>query len=70
MYRHRLGDRMYVPQELLDLDSKNVTFRGIDPETGAVVEGTAPLVLDSDCWRPSPPTTKQDFSSCRGSMQA
>ena len=40
-----VGDRMYVPQELLDLDGKNVTFRGIDAETGEVVEGTGPLVI-------------------------
>ena len=40
-----IGDRMFVPQWLLDRDGKNVTFRGIDPETGAVVEGTAPLVI-------------------------
>jgi hypothetical protein len=40
-----VGDRMYVPQPLLDLDGKDVTFRGIDPETGEVVEGTAPLVI-------------------------
>jgi hypothetical protein len=40
-----VGDRMYVPQPLLDLDGKDVTFRGIDPESGEVVEGTAPLVI-------------------------
>lgn len=40
-----VGDRMYVPQVLLDRDGTRVTFRGIDPETGAVVEGTAPLVI-------------------------
>lgn len=40
-----VGDRMYVPQALLDRDGKHVTFRAIDPETGAVVEGTAPLVI-------------------------
>jgi hypothetical protein len=40
-----IGDRQYVPQALLDRDGKRVTFRGIDPETGEVVEGTAPLVI-------------------------
>jgi hypothetical protein len=40
-----VGDRQYVPQPVLDLDGKDVTFRGIDAETGEVVEGTAPLVI-------------------------
>jgi hypothetical protein len=46
-----IGDRMYVPQSLLDLDGKDVTFRGIDPETGEVVEGTAPLVIDPTAFK-------------------
>lgn len=46
-----IGDRQYVPQALLDLDGKNVTFHGIDPETGEVVEGTAPLVLEPKLFR-------------------
>jgi hypothetical protein len=46
-----VGDRMYVPQPLLDLDGKDVTFSGIDPETGAVVEGTAPLVVAPEAFK-------------------
>jgi hypothetical protein len=46
-----VGDRMYVPQPLLDLDGKDVTFRGVDPETGEVVEGTAPLVIAPEHFR-------------------
>jgi len=46
-----VGDRMYVPQELLDNDGKELMFRGVDPETGEVVEGTAPLVIAPEVFK-------------------
>ncbi|HVC03779.1 MAG TPA: hypothetical protein VND88_03810 [Candidatus Acidoferrales bacterium] len=40
-----VGDRIYVPQPLLDLDGQMGTIRGVDSENGEVVEGPATLVI-------------------------